>query len=124
MMLNAPYPSDIRVKKESDALINAGFEIHLLCLRKKGEAYQHEFEGIKITRIDAGTNNYVLAFWDVMMSTLSVHPRFLGAARKLLLKENISVIHIHDLPLAGTALQLKKEVGIKMVVQRVEFMNR
>jgi glycosyltransferase involved in cell wall biosynthesis len=116
MLLNAPYPSDIRVKKESDALLSAGFEIHLLCLRKLGEVYHQEFEGIKITRIDAGKNNYWLAFWDVMMSILFVHPRFLSAARKLLQKENISVIHIHDLPLAGTALRLKKELGIKVVV--------
>ena len=116
MLLNAPYPSDIRVKKESDALLNAGFEIHLLCLRKKGEAYQQEFEGIKITRIDAGTNNYVLAFWDVMMSILFYHPRFLLAARNLVRKENIPVIHVHDLPLAGTALHLKKELGTKVVV--------
>ncbi len=116
MLLNAPYPSDIRVKKESDALLSAGFEIHLLCLRKKGEAYQQEFEGIKIIRIDAGTNNYVLAFWDVTMSILFYHPQFLKAARKLLLKENIPVIHIHDLPLAGTALHLKKELGTKVVV--------
>ena len=116
MLLNAPYPSDIRVKKESDALLSAGFEIHLLCLRKKDEVYQQEFEGIKITRIDAGTNNYMLAFWDVTMSILFFHPRFLTAAKKLLLHENIPIVHIHDLPLAGTALSLKKELGTKVVV--------
>ncbi|MBK5277415.1 MAG: glycosyltransferase family 4 protein [Bacteroidia bacterium] len=116
MLLNAPYPSDIRVKKESDALISAGFEVYLLCLRKKGEVYNQEFEGIKVIRIDAGKNNYVLAFWDVIMSILIVHPRFLKAARKILIGENISIAHIHDLPLAGTALKLKKELGTKMVV--------
>ncbi len=116
MLLNAPYPSDIRVKKESDALLSAGFEIHLLCLRKKDEGYYQEFEGIKITRIDAGKNNYVLAFWDVMMSIFFFHPRFLKAARKLLLKENIPIIHVHDLPLSGTALRLKKKLGAKVVV--------
>jgi glycosyltransferase involved in cell wall biosynthesis len=116
MLLNAPYPSDIRVKKESDALLSAGFEIHLLCLRKKDEGYYQDFEGIKITRIDAGKNNYVLAFWDVMMSIFFFHPRFLTAARKLLLQENIPILHVHDLPLAGTALSLKKELGAKVVV--------
>ena len=116
MLLNAPYPSDIRVKKESDALLSAGFEIHLLCLRKQNQSYTEEFEGIKITRIDAGKNNYVLAFWDVTMSILFHHPQFLKAARKLLLTQNIPVIHIHDLPLAGTALRLKKELGAKVVV--------
>ena len=115
MLLNAPYPSDIRVKKESDALINAGFEIFLLCLRKNGEVYQEEFEGIKITRIDAGKNNYQLAFWDVIMSLQFVHPVFLKYARQLLTKEKISLLHVHDLPLVGTALSLKNKLGTKVI---------
>ena len=48
MMLNAPYPADIRVKKEADALIAAGFEVHLLCLRKKGQQSDDRFEGIHV----------------------------------------------------------------------------
>ena len=116
MLLNAPYPADIRVKKEADALIHAGFEIFLLCLRKKGQQDEEVFEGINIRRIDAGKNNYVLAFWDVMMSINFIHARFLSAAQKLLVKENIKVVHVHDLPLAGTALQLRKKTGIKVVV--------
>ncbi len=108
MLLNAPYPSDIRVKKESDALIKAGHEVHLLCLRKKDEAYEEEIQKLKITRIDAGKNNYVLAYWDVVMSINFVHPRFKSAAKKIIDRESIKLVHIHDLPLAGTALYLKK----------------
>lgn len=109
MLLNAPYPADIRVKKEADALIHAGFEVHLLCLRRKHQPRSEEFEGIKITRIDAGKNNYVLAFWDVVMSINFVHPRFKKAALKILQKENITTLHVHDLPLAGSALAIRKQ---------------
>ncbi|HZX75296.1 MAG TPA: glycosyltransferase family 4 protein [Cyclobacteriaceae bacterium] len=116
MLLNAPYPADIRVKKEADALISAGFEVHLLCLRKKDQPYEQVFEGIKITRIDAGKNNYELAFWDVMMSINFIHAKFQTAAKALLLKENIKVVHVHDLPLGGTALSLKKKLGLQVVV--------
>lgn len=116
MLLNAPYPADIRVKKETDALIKAGFEIHLLCLRKKNQSKVEVFEGIHVHRIDAGKNNYQLAFWDVIMSIQFVHPVFRKAARKIIQKEKIGVIHIHDLPLTGTALSLKKELSAKVVV--------
>lgn len=117
MMLNAPYPSDIRVKKESDALISAGYEVHLLCLRKKDEPYEAEVQKLKITRIDAGKKNYVLAFWDVIMSINFVHPRFNSAAQKMIERESIKLVHIHDLPLAGTALSLKKKNrDIKIIV--------
>jgi len=120
MLLNAPYPADIRVKKESDALLNAGFEIHLLCLRKRDQNTSEVFEGIKVHRIDAGRNNYQLAFWDVIMSLNFVHPRFRSAAKKIIRQENIHAIHIHDLPLAGTALSLKKQLNLKVVLDMHE----
>jgi glycosyltransferase involved in cell wall biosynthesis len=121
MMLNAPYPADIRVKKEADALIAAGIEVHLLCLRKKIESTQDTFEGIKLHRIEAGKNNYQLAFWDVIMSSTFVHPRFLSAARKIIRDNEISLVHVHDLPLCGTALKLKATTsGIKVILDMHE----
>lgn len=120
MLLNAPYPADIRVKKESDALLKAGFEIHLLCLRKKDQVSSEKFEGINVHRIDAGKNNYQLAFWDVIMSLNFVHPKFKPAIRNVIHVEKINVIHVHDLPLAGTALSLKKELDVKVVLDMHE----
>ncbi len=116
MLLNAPYPSDIRVKKEADALINAGYCIHLLCLRRAKEKHSEEYQGIRITRIDAGKNNYALAYWDVVMSIRFVHPKFKRAAHKIIKEHEVKALHVHDLPLAGTALSLKKEFGIKVIV--------
>ncbi|MCB0487409.1 MAG: glycosyltransferase family 4 protein [Cyclobacteriaceae bacterium] len=116
MLLNAPYPADIRVKKETDALVKAGFEIYLICLRKKHQPDAENVDGIKITRIDAGKNNYVLAFWDVIMSITFVHPRFKRALANLISKEEIQLVHVHDLPLAGTALTLRDKFKIKVIV--------
>ncbi len=115
MLLNAPYPADIRVKKEADALIGAGFIIHLMCLRKKNQVATEIFEGLRLHRIDAGKNNYHLAFWDVVMSLNFVHPRFLRAGKRLLASEKFDFIHVHDLPLNGTALALRKHFGVKVV---------
>jgi glycosyltransferase involved in cell wall biosynthesis len=120
MLLNAPYPADIRVKKETGALLAAGFEIFLLCLRKRGESYAQDFEGIRIIRIDAGKSNYQLAFWDVVISINFVHPKFRASAKELIRKEGIKVVHVHDLPLAGTALSLKKELDIKVILDMHE----
>ncbi len=115
MLLNAPYPADIRVKKEADALLGAGFVVHLLCLRKKNQPANEIFEGIRVHRIDAGKNNYQLAFWDVVMSIGFVHPRFLRAGKKILAGEKFDFIHVHDLPLNGTALVLRKYFPVKLV---------
>ncbi|MBL7876572.1 MAG: glycosyltransferase family 4 protein [Cyclobacteriaceae bacterium] len=120
MLLNAPYPADIRVKKETDALIKAGFEIHLLCLRKKDQSKTELFEGIHVHRIDAGKNNYQLAFWDVVMSLQFVHPKFKNKMRQIVAEEKIDRVHIHDLPLVGTALSLRNEFGFKVVADMHE----
>jgi glycosyltransferase involved in cell wall biosynthesis len=116
MILNAPYPADMRVKKETDALTKAGFHIHLLCLRRNDEKYEEELNGIKITRIDAGKNNYQLALWDVVMSLTFKHPLFKSAMGSWILKNQITVLHVHDLPLAGTALAMRKKMALKVVV--------
>ena len=116
MMLNAPYPADIRVKKEASALLSAGHEVWLLCLRRKEERREEDWEGIHVNRIDAGKNNYELAFWDIVMSLFFVHPKFLVAAGKLINRHAIGVLHVHDLPLAGTAFKLRKKWPVRVVV--------
>lgn len=120
MLLNAPYPADIRVKKEADALLSAGFEVHLLCLRKTNQSKVEVFEGINVHRINAGKNNYQLAFWDSIISSTFVHPIFKSAIKKIIKSENIILIHIHDLPLSGTALRLKKDFDLKVVLDMHE----
>lgn len=115
MLLNAPYPADIRVKKETSALVAVGFEIWLLCLRRNGEKYEEDFEGIHIQRIDAGKTKQQLAFWDVIMSITFTHPLFKKSAKKIIIDEYINIIHVHDLPLVGTALSLKKQKNIKVI---------
>lgn len=115
MLLNAPYPSDVRIKKEADALLKAGHQIHLICLRRKKETYTEHVEGISITRIDAGKNNVTLAFWDICMSMFTVHPKFRLKLRTWIKMHAIEVLHVHDLPLVGTALAVKKEFGIPVI---------
>jgi ribonuclease III len=124
MFLNAPYPADIRVKKESDALLKAGFEIHLLCLRKKNQAYSEQFEGIHLHRIDAGKNNYQLAFWDVIMSIQFVHPLFKKAAvadylfKKYPFKDEGFLTEIRSRIVNRESLNnLARKVGVSSIVQ-------
>jgi glycosyltransferase involved in cell wall biosynthesis len=116
MILNAPYPSDVRVKKETDALIRAGFTIYLLCLGRKGEKSREEFENIHITRIHAGTGNYSLAFWDIIMSLTFKHPVFFQKLKNWVKENKIDALHVHDLPLAGTALAIRKNLNIPVVL--------
>lgn len=115
MLLNAPYPSDVRVKKETDALLAAGFNVFLLCQRRAGEQVHDTIHGLAIQRVDAGKNDAHLAFWDAVMSTTFVHPVFKKAIPDWVKKNSIDVLHVHDLPLVGTALSLRKKLNVPVV---------
>ncbi len=116
MLLNAPYPSDVRVKKEAQALIKAGHKVFLICLRRKGEETYALADGMHLTRIDGGKTNLALAFWDIIMSLCFIHPVFQYHITRWITKNGIEVIHVHDLPLAGTALWIKNRLGIPVVL--------
>jgi glycosyltransferase involved in cell wall biosynthesis len=109
MLLNLPYPPDIRVGKETQALSPETVEIHLVCLRRDKEVYEESLDGISVHRIDAGKNNYGLAFWDIVLSLFFIHPVFFRKARQIMKNESFSALHVHDLPLAGTAFALRKK---------------
>ncbi|MCK6617532.1 MAG: glycosyltransferase family 4 protein [Cyclobacteriaceae bacterium] len=115
MLLNAPYPADVRIRKEASALHAAGHRIHLLCLRRNDEPYQDTSDGITITRIDAGKNNVALAFWDSVMAMTFIHPLFKQKTAGWIAANKIDVLHVHDLPLAGTALAIKKKINIPVI---------
>lgn len=94
----------------------AGHKVHLICARKPGQKSNEVFQGIQIKRINAGNGNFQLAFWDIVMSISFLHPVFYGQAKKWIRENSIDVLHVHDLPLAGTALKLRKKLGTPVVV--------
>ena len=59
MLLEVPFPPDIRVQKEAGALIDAGHNVSLLCPLRDGESNFEEFQKIAIYRFNTEiTDNY------------------------------------------------------------------
>jgi glycosyltransferase involved in cell wall biosynthesis len=51
IVVHAVYPGDPRIRRQSDALISAGHEVDLLCLRGPGEAAEEVDGGLRIVRL-------------------------------------------------------------------------
>lgn len=115
MVLGAYFPSDIRVSKEATTLLSAGYSIHLLCIRRKGEKFHEVIEGIDVHRIDAGKSLYEFAFWDIITSLNFVHPKFKKYLPQFIINNNIDILHVHDLPLVKTAILMKSKYPVKVV---------
>lgn len=109
MLLHEFYPNDIRVSKESSALIKAGFEVHLICLSKKGQDQKESINGLVVHRLNFAQSFFWRGIWDILLVLLGfIQPIFLKKLLSLHQKEKFDAIHVHDLPLAKTALKFKK----------------
>lgn len=117
MLLNAPYPDDIRVSKEAKSLAETGHSVFILCSKKSAqEPSVEKLAFATVIRCNPGNSLYMQAFWDVVMSIRFIHPIFYSAAKRAIKDYSISAIHVHDLPLAGTGIKLAKKLGLRSVI--------
>lgn len=108
------YPNDIRAKKQVHALIDSGFEVDVICLRKKGQSRTENINNVNVLRLPlqhkrASFLRYVLEYsiGFVMFFTL--------ISFKYLLKKYDFII-VHTLPDYLTfSTILPKMLGTKIV---------
>jgi len=117
MILDGFYPEDIRVTKEAVSLIEGGFEVHLLCKKRKADQISFELvNGIKVHRIEMGRHLYVTTFWQTVNAAFWVQPIFYRALPSFIEDNKIDVLHVHDLPLANTTIKIAKRYNLKVVL--------
>ncbi len=51
VVVHAVYPGDTRVRRQADALLAAGHQVDVICLRRPGEAAQQEHAGARVIRL-------------------------------------------------------------------------
>ena len=118
MLLSEPFPPDIRVEKETRALSTAGHRIMLLCHAEAGRPTRERIDGVDVVRLPieetyAGVvgslcrSRYLLTW---------VSPLWKRALERVLVTDGIDAIHVHDLPLAKTALAVGERCDLPIVL--------
>ncbi len=51
LVVHAIYPGDPRIRRQSDALVEAGYEVDVICLRQRGEAEVETDGALRIVRL-------------------------------------------------------------------------
>ncbi len=110
MILDAPYPRDIRVEKEVNALQAAGADVTLVCYRRKGEDLIAEYKGCKIVRSRIAVTDSIKGLVDIYNSVFFTNPILSKTLNKL--QEEFDAVHAHDLPVTLTALKYAKKKRI------------
>lgn len=121
MILEHPYPEDIRVTKEAAALTQAAHDVHLLCPVRDGtESLSEATEHLTIHRfpykptplMGGRSLQYVLTFHDRQW-----HQAIYDFAKNI----GAEVLHVHDIPLARICMTVKRTLKIPVVVDMHEF---
>jgi glycosyltransferase involved in cell wall biosynthesis len=129
LVTDQPFPGDSRVERQAVALVEAGYEVHVLCLlRPQDKLMDEAYRGVYVHRVDPHAVN-------IQIPWLGRTSRFLyqGLVRGLFKKfRNIDtawhtlihrfarncrlhVLHIHGYGLLDTALNVSSRYGIPLV---------
>jgi len=115
MILDAPFPPDIRVEKEAKSLHKAGHEVYIFSQHRKSYPVVEKGDNYLIVRFD--TNRYKtlkqltrdfrkIAFYD---------PVWVRGINDFVKTHQIDALHVHDLPLVKTALKVSQKNSIPIV---------
>jgi glycosyltransferase involved in cell wall biosynthesis len=96
MVVYSYYLRDPRVRREAEALSEAGHSVEVICLRDRGEEGRDRVTGVEIHRLPVGKNRrgilrYLLEYV-VFFVLATVYLSFLHLSRRF------DIIHVHNMP--------------------------
>ncbi|NVK52166.1 MAG: glycosyltransferase family 4 protein [Flavobacteriaceae bacterium] len=114
MILDKTFPPDPRVENEAIELIKAGHNVYLFCLSYTNETKKETLHQIKIRRYHSNTLEYKLS---ALAYTFPFYSRLMHQKIAHFLKVNqIEVIHIHDMRIAGAVFLANKRPKLPTVL--------
>jgi glycosyltransferase involved in cell wall biosynthesis len=120
MVLQGTYPTDIRVEKEANALLDAGHEVSLLCRSVSsptdtGAKPKEVVEGITVHRINDWSPFPQLLWQQINFDLRFRKPIWENALESIVTTERIDAIHVHDLPPVKSALVVGEKHDIPVI---------
>jgi len=116
MVLDTNFPPDIRVEKEARALLSAGHEVHLLAYARSGgsEPSDGTVEGLRVHRVPKLPK--LQRRWNLLSFYLTFHNSYWATQIQRYVRDfNLDVLHVHDLPLVGTAISVARAQNLPVI---------
>lgn len=119
MLLENEFPFDDRVEKEALSLISNGFKVSLLCPTFTGEIKQENYHGIEVFRFRINKS-----LFNKLLGLIQLFPFYKWLWKKkaseIIRKQDIDIIHLHDLPLCCLIESLMINKKLKFVADMHE----
>jgi len=114
MILDKTFPPDPRVENEAIALINAGHQVFLFCLKYGNELDAEEINKIKVRRYNSNKLEYKLS---ALAYTFPFYTDLMYKKIRNFISENkIEAIHIHDIRIAEAVFKTNKKNKLPTVL--------
>ena len=120
MVLKNKFPPDIRIQKEVRILLSAGHQLHLLAYRsgKADERFEEEIEGLRVRRIPREPDHLQTArrcMNSLRFYLTFTNPYWASCIERYVRDFELDALHVHDLPLVGTSLDVSQRLGMPLV---------
>lgn len=114
MILDKVFPPDPRVENEAIELIKKGHEVFLFCLTYNNESSSEIINKIKVKRYKATKLDYKMS---ALAYTIPVYSFVMkNKISDFLRKNDIEVIHIHDIRIAEATFKANKKLKLPIVL--------
>ena len=114
MVLDHPYPSDIRVENEARSLVEAGHEVGLLQIAPDTRPETDSHEGVRVFR-----NRVSRRQGNLLRGTAGMIPWMdwhLGREVEKVARDwPFDALHVHDLYLVGGGIRVARRLGVPLV---------
>lgn len=117
MLLSNTYDPDVRVQREAEALVEAGYRVSIICWdRQSGLAPKETVSGIDVIRVQDVKSSHGLG-WKQLMYL----PRFWRKAWLSGRRLGPDFVHCHDLDTLYAGRRLKKLTGAALIFDAHEY---
>lgn len=96
MVVYSYFPQDVRPRREAEALINAGYEVDLICLRQPDQSKFENICRVNTYRINISKSRSSKKKYILLYAGFFIHSFFL--LNRLFIKNRYGVIHVHNMP--------------------------
>ncbi len=116
MILDNEFTGDLRVENEVTSLVEAGFNVYVLCFNHGTKEPIENFHGAHILRLKLSlfAKNKMKGFANTIIDPFTKY--WSWHLMKLIKKYDIQAIHAHDLYMLGAAFKANKSLGKKLPV--------
>ncbi|MCD4731698.1 MAG: glycosyltransferase family 4 protein [Bacteroidales bacterium] len=115
MILNAPFPPDIRVEKEAKTLSRAGHDVFIMAAQKGNAPHEESMNGYFVIRFDINKYRRLKKITRDISNILFCDPVWKKGIDDFVKTYNIDVLHVHDLPMVKTAHKIACKYNIPIV---------